>query len=153
MDAWVPPGELSRKVIIAASPYGSLHMTDVWLVITGPRPYFRRPRTAEARHSLASCTVMSSFGTAFAKARAWNSGDTNIPFVVQRLRRLPHMKIDKVLAVYGVSPLLLVVESAEGELLELSLREMKTAGHSLSDAAWKSCREDYEIFDCQRAPR
>jgi hypothetical protein len=62
------------------------------------------------------------------------------------------MKIDKVLAVYNVSPLLLVVESEAEDLLELSLTELKNAGHSFSDAVWKRFIEDYAIFNCQRAP-
>jgi hypothetical protein len=63
------------------------------------------------------------------------------------------MKIDKVLAVYKMSPLLLVVESEEGKLCELSLRDLKVAGHIFSDAAWKSLVEDYRIFSCQPASR
>jgi hypothetical protein len=63
------------------------------------------------------------------------------------------MDINKVLAVYRPSPLLLVVESQEGELFELSLRELKHAGHSFSDAVWKSLIEDYQIFDYQQASR
>jgi hypothetical protein len=59
------------------------------------------------------------------------------------------MKIERVLAVYSTSPLLLVMESEEGELFELSLRQLKTSGHSLSDAVWKSLIGDYQIFDCQ----
>jgi hypothetical protein len=59
------------------------------------------------------------------------------------------MKIDRVLAVYSTSPLLLVMESEEGELLELSLRQLKNSGHSFSDAVWKSLIGDYQIFDCQ----
>ena len=67
--------------------------------------------------------------------------------------RLPHMTINKVLAVYSASPLLLVVESEKGKLLELSLKELKGAGHSLNDAVWKSFIQDYQIFNCQHAPR
>ena len=63
------------------------------------------------------------------------------------------MKIDKVLAVYKMSPLLLVVESEEGKLFELSLKDLKAAGHTFSDAAWKSLVEDYRIFNCQPASR
>ena len=62
------------------------------------------------------------------------------------------MSIDKVLAVYSASPLLLVTESEESELFELSLKELINGGHNLSDAVWKSLIEDYQIFDCQRAP-
>jgi hypothetical protein len=67
--------------------------------------------------------------------------------------RFPSMIIDKVLAVYNMSPLLLVVESDEGKLFELSLKDLKTAGYIFSDAAWKSLVEDYRIFNSQHAPR
>ena len=67
--------------------------------------------------------------------------------------RFPSMIIDKVLAVYKMSPLLLVVESDEGKLFELSLQDLKTAGYIFSDAAWKSLVEDYRIFNSQHAPR
>jgi len=63
------------------------------------------------------------------------------------------MNIDRVLAVYKVSPLLLVVESEEGELLELSFVDLKRAGYRFSDTAWKSLVEDYRIFTCQPASR
>jgi hypothetical protein len=63
------------------------------------------------------------------------------------------MKIDKILAVYKTSPLLLVVESDEGKLCELSFKDLKDAGHHFSDTAWKSLVEDYQIFDCQHASR
>ena len=62
------------------------------------------------------------------------------------------MNITKVLAVYSVSPLLLVVESEEGDLFELSLQELKNAGYTFSDTVWKNLIKDYQIFDCQRAP-
>jgi hypothetical protein len=68
-------------------------------------------------------------------------------------RRFPNMRIDKVLAVYNTSPLILVVESDEGKLSELSLKDLKAAGHIFSDAAWKSLVEDYRIFNCQHATR
>jgi hypothetical protein len=63
------------------------------------------------------------------------------------------MKIDKVLAVYKTSPLLLVVESEEGKLFELCLKDLKAAGYIFSDAAWKSLVEDFRIFSCQHASR
>jgi hypothetical protein len=63
------------------------------------------------------------------------------------------MIIDKVLAVYKISPLLLVVESNEGKLFETSLKDIKTGGHIFSEAAWKSLVEDYRIFNSQHAPR
>jgi hypothetical protein len=49
--------------------------------------------------------------------------------------------------------LVLVVESDEGKLCELSLRDLKAAGHIFSDAAWKSLVEDYRIFNSQHASR
>lgn len=61
------------------------------------------------------------------------------------------MKIDKVLAVYNISPMLLIVESEEGKLFELSLKDLKAGGHNFSDAAWKSLVEDYRIFSAQHA--
>jgi hypothetical protein len=63
------------------------------------------------------------------------------------------MQIDKVLAVYKTSPLVLVVESDEGKLCELSFKDLKAAGHIFSDAAWKSLVEDYGIFNSQHASR
>jgi hypothetical protein len=63
------------------------------------------------------------------------------------------MKIDKVLAVYKTSPLLLVVESEEGKLCELSIQDLKAEGHLFSDAAWKSLVEDYRVFNSQHASR
>ena len=48
-----------------------------------------------------------------------------------------------------VEQMLLVMESEEGELFELSLRQLKNSGHSFSDAVWKSLIGDYQIFDCQ----
>jgi hypothetical protein len=60
------------------------------------------------------------------------------------------MDIEKVLAVYRVSPLLLVVEAGEDIVLELSLRELKEAGYRLSDAAWKRLIEEYQIFNCRQ---
>jgi hypothetical protein len=91
-------------------------------------------------------------------------GFSGLHFTVERLYykakwpkspiwRFPSMIIDKVLAVYNMSPLLLVVESEEGKLFELSLKDLKTAGHIFSDAAWKSLVEDYRIFNSQPARR
>lgn len=63
------------------------------------------------------------------------------------------MKIDKVLAVYNISPMLLIVESEEGKLFELSLKDLKAGGHNFSDTAWKSLVEDYRVFSAQHASR
>jgi hypothetical protein len=62
------------------------------------------------------------------------------------------MEITKVLAVYRVSPLLLVVEVEDGRVVELSLKELKDGGHRLSDVAWKDLLEDYQLFTCRATP-
>jgi len=59
------------------------------------------------------------------------------------------MTIAKVLAVYKTAPIVLVVESAEGTVLELSLTDLHGAGHRLSDDACTSLIEDYQMFTCQ----
>ncbi len=59
------------------------------------------------------------------------------------------MTIAKVLAVYKTAPLVLVVESAEGTVLELSLTDLHGAGHRLSDGACTSLIEEYQMFTCQ----
>ena len=59
------------------------------------------------------------------------------------------MTITKVLAVYKTSPMVLVVESAEGTVCELSLTDLHGAGHRLSDEACRSLIEDYQLFTCQ----
>jgi hypothetical protein len=62
------------------------------------------------------------------------------------------MEIAKVLAVYRVSPLLLVVEAEDGTVVDLPLTELKSAGHRLSDVAWKELLEDYQLFTCRATP-
>lgn len=59
------------------------------------------------------------------------------------------MTIAKVLAVYKTSPIVLVVESAEGKVLELSLTDLHGATHRFSDGAWTSLIEEYQMFTCQ----
>jgi hypothetical protein len=59
------------------------------------------------------------------------------------------MTIAKVLAVYKTAPIVLVVESAEGTVCELSLTDLRGAGHRLSDDACASLVEDYQLFTCQ----
>jgi hypothetical protein len=59
------------------------------------------------------------------------------------------MTIAKVLAVYKTAPLVLIVESAEGTVLELSLADLHGAGHRLSNDACTSLIEDYQLFTCQ----
>jgi hypothetical protein len=59
------------------------------------------------------------------------------------------MTINKVLAVYKTTPIVLVVEPAEGPVCELSLRDLRGAGHQLSDGARTSLIEAYQLFTCQ----
>jgi hypothetical protein len=59
------------------------------------------------------------------------------------------MIIAKVLAVYKTAPIVLVVESAEGTVCELSLTDLHGAGHRLSDDACTSLVDDYRLFSCQ----
>ena len=59
------------------------------------------------------------------------------------------MTIAKVLAVYKTSPLVLVVESAEDTVLELSLIDLHGVGHRLRDDACTSLVEDYQMFTCR----
>ena len=61
------------------------------------------------------------------------------------------MTIAKVLAVYKTLPIVLVVESAEGTVLELSLTDLHGAGHRFSDGAWTSLVEEYQMFTCPSA--
>jgi len=61
------------------------------------------------------------------------------------------MTIAKVLAVYKTSPIVLVVESVEGTVLELSITDLHGAGHRFSDGAWTSLIDEYQMFTCQSA--
>jgi hypothetical protein len=58
-----------------------------------------------------------------------------------------------VLAVYRVSPLLLVMEAEDGRVVELSLKEIEDGGYRLSDFAWKDLLETYQLFTCQATRR
>jgi hypothetical protein len=62
------------------------------------------------------------------------------------------MDIAKVLAVYRVSPLLLVVEAENGTVVELSLKELKDGGYRLRDVASKDLLEGYQLFTCRATP-
>jgi hypothetical protein len=62
------------------------------------------------------------------------------------------MQIANVLAVYRTSPLLLVVEAEDGEVVELSFKAIEEGGHRLSDAAWKDLLHTYQLFTAP-APR
>ena len=59
------------------------------------------------------------------------------------------MTIAQVLAVYKTAPIVLVVESAEGTVCELSLADLHGAGHRFSDDACTSLIEAYQLFTCQ----
>ena len=63
------------------------------------------------------------------------------------------MQIAKLLAVYRVSPLLLVVEAEDGTVVELSLKEIEDGHHRLSDIAWKDLLEKYRLFTGQATRR
>ncbi len=63
------------------------------------------------------------------------------------------MIIVKVLAVYRVSPLLLVMEAEDGTVVELSLKEIEDGGHCLSDVAWKDLLQTYQLFTGQATRR
>ena len=63
------------------------------------------------------------------------------------------MDIAKVLAVYRVSPLLLVVEAEDSTVVELSLKEIQDGGYRLSDAAWKDLLDNYQLFTCRAMRR
>ena len=56
------------------------------------------------------------------------------------------MQIANVLAVYRMSPVLLVVEADDGTVVELSLTAIEEGGHRLSDVAWKDLLEKYQLF-------
>ena len=62
------------------------------------------------------------------------------------------MQMAKVLAVYRVSPLLLVMEAEDGTVVELSLKELHEGGHRLSAVAWRDLVEDYQLFTCRVTP-
>jgi hypothetical protein len=57
--------------------------------------------------------------------------------------------ITKVLAVYRLSPLLLVVEAEDGTVLERSLTKLQAGGYRFSERAWKDLLEGYQIFTCR----
>jgi hypothetical protein len=59
------------------------------------------------------------------------------------------MTMTKVLAVYRVSPPLLVVETEDGTVLERSLTELTAGGSRVSDRAWKDLLDTYEVLTCR----
>ena len=52
---------------------------------------------------------------------------------------------------YKTSPIVLVVASAEGTVLELSLTDLHGADHRFSDEGWTSLTEEYQMFTCPSA--
>ena len=61
------------------------------------------------------------------------------------------MTVAKVLAVYKTSPIVLVVETTERTVVELSLTDLHGAGHRFSDGAWTSLIQEYQMFTCPSA--
>lgn len=56
------------------------------------------------------------------------------------------MKIVRICAVYREWPVHLVVQTDEGDFLELSLKEFKEADYEFDDHAWKQLVEDFRVF-------
>ena len=63
------------------------------------------------------------------------------------------MEMAKVLAVYRLSPPLLVMEAEDGTVVELSLKALQEGGHRLSDLACKDLLEAYQLFTCRGTRR
>jgi hypothetical protein len=63
------------------------------------------------------------------------------------------MDIIKVLAVYRLSPPLLVVEAEDGTVAELSLTKLHDGGHRLSRVARKDLLEDYQLLTSRLTSR
>jgi hypothetical protein len=63
------------------------------------------------------------------------------------------MEIVNVLAVYRLSPPLLVVEAEDGTVAELSFTELRDGSHCLSRTARKELLENYQLFTCRPTPR
>ena len=63
------------------------------------------------------------------------------------------MPMVKVLAVYRVSPLLLVMEADDATVVELSLRELRDGGHRVSAVACKDLLDHYQLFTCRATRR
>jgi hypothetical protein len=59
------------------------------------------------------------------------------------------MTITKVLAVYRVSPPLLVVEAEDGTVLERSLTELTAGGYRVSERALRDLLDTYEVLTCR----
>jgi len=56
------------------------------------------------------------------------------------------MRIVHIHAVYKSWPILLVVETETGEVLELSLNELKKTSDAFDEHAWKQLVEEYKVF-------
>jgi hypothetical protein len=56
------------------------------------------------------------------------------------------MRIVHIHAVYKSWPILLVVETEAGEVLELSLNELKKTSDTFDEHAWQQLVEEYKVF-------
>jgi hypothetical protein len=56
------------------------------------------------------------------------------------------VKIVRICAVYREWPVHLVVQTDEGDFLDLSLKELKEADYEFDEQAWKQLVEDYRVF-------
>ncbi|GIX49536.1 MAG: hypothetical protein KatS3mg131_3747 [Candidatus Tectimicrobiota bacterium] len=56
-------------------------------------------------------------------------------------------KIVKIHAVYREWPVMLVAQTETGDLVELSLKEVKERGYEFDEQAWKELVEEYRVFN------
>ena len=56
------------------------------------------------------------------------------------------MKIIHICAVYKTSPVIMVVQTDTGELLELALTDLRDGEVEFDDHAWKQLVDDYRVF-------
>ncbi len=56
-------------------------------------------------------------------------------------------KIVKIHAVYREWPVLLVAQTDTGDLIEISLKEVKERGYEFDEQAWKELVEEYRVFN------
>jgi hypothetical protein len=56
------------------------------------------------------------------------------------------MRIVHIHAVYKSWPIILVVQTETGEVLELSLNELKETSDAFDAQAWKQLVEEYKVF-------
>ena len=60
------------------------------------------------------------------------------------------MRIVHIHAVYKSWPIILVVQTETGEVLELSLNELKETSNVFAEQAWKQLVEEYKVFQYSR---